>query len=99
MSTSNLTPARGKTVTFRTRLFACTKSERARKALAGTKLRFERKTANGYDVLATKRVDSECRTVFRKEANFDRATFRATWPKQLPAYRRGSSGTATIVTH
>ncbi|MEA2497651.1 MAG: hypothetical protein QOH26_56 [Actinomycetota bacterium] len=99
MSPSNLTPARGRRLSFKTRLFACTKSATALKALAGTKVELQRKKGDAWVTVAEKRTDDECRTTFRKRANFQEATFRAFWPKQHKRYRRGTSEVSTITTH
>jgi photosystem II stability/assembly factor-like uncharacterized protein len=99
MSPSNLTPAKGRTVTFRSRLFTCTKSETKRRQLAGTKVQLQRQKDGSWVTLAEKRTNDECRAVFRKRANFDEASFRAFWPKQHRLYRRGTSEISTITTH
>ncbi|MEA2460315.1 MAG: hypothetical protein QOH90_492 [Actinomycetota bacterium] len=99
MSPSNTTPRRGTLLTFKTRIFGCTKSARALKALAGTKVELQRKKNGEFVTLKQKRTNDECRAVFRSRANFKEATFRAFWPKQHPRYRKGNSEVSTITTH
>jgi photosystem II stability/assembly factor-like uncharacterized protein len=96
---SNPNPAKGKTITFRTRLFRCTKSGAARKALSGTTVRLQRKTGDGFETLAAAAVDGDCRASFKRKANFKEAQFRAKWAKQSKNFRAGTSGLVTIRTH
>lgn len=87
-------PQRGQMVRFHVRLKACSRGLEAE----GTRILLKRKTADGYKVIAEQRLSPTCNAVFAKRANFDRATFKASWPKQRAGYRKGRSLPVEVTT-
>ena len=94
---SDSSPERGDTITLGARLRAC-EDESARPLLAGTDVRFRRRLVDGWEPIASRKVDSRCRASINIAADFKTARFYAVWPSQVPQFRRGWSGTKVITT-
>ncbi|MBA2726195.1 MAG: hypothetical protein H0U53_09415, partial [Actinobacteria bacterium] len=86
---------RGNPVAFNVRLAAC---RRDNLNANGTKIILQRKSGGSFKNIATKTFDNTCNEVFRKNANFREATFRAVWPAQVKGYRKGRSQATTVRT-
>jgi hypothetical protein len=86
---------RGGPVTFSVRLAAC---ERDGLDASGTKIFLQKKSGATFKNIASKTFDKSCKEVFKKNANFKEATFRAAWPAQKKGYKRGRSQDTTVRT-
>lgn len=95
MRASSRYPQRGSTITFKVWLGACRRS--GLKA-TGTRVVLKRQKGSKFEKVTVKRLDSRCEATFIQKANFKRATFKASWPKQRPGYRKGASKPGVIRT-
>jgi hypothetical protein len=64
----------------------------------GTKIQLQQKKGSAFKTIATKKMSSACKAIFKVKANFSSATFRSYWPKQNPAYKSGASKPQTVKT-
>lgn len=87
---SDSTPAKGGTVTLRTRLARCAGHQ-------GTDIQLRKRAGRDdrWAVVATKKLDGDCRAAFTQAARSD-AQFRTWWSKQHDDHRRGKSEAVTI---
>ncbi len=92
LRSSDSTPSRGDRFTFTARLREC-------KGHAGTKIVLKRRQGDGYRTIDHAKTDRSCEVTFRVRADFKRAVFRATWPKQDEDHRAGRSKPYPIRTH
>jgi hypothetical protein len=87
------TPERGASVRARAGLRTCNKQTK------GTKIQLQKKVNGVFKPVDTNTLGADCRTTFRVEAKFRKATFRSFWPKQSPKYKAGRSREQTVRTH
>ena len=94
LNLSDRTPKRGETMRITVKLRNC-------KGHAGTSVRLDRKVGNEpqFKALGTKKVNDNCVAKFRDVASYDKATYRATWPKQDDDHRAGRSKAKGVTTH
>lgn len=90
LTASDSTPDKDETVTFRTRLARCAGHQ-------GTNVQLRKRASRDdkWAVVASKKLDGDCRAVFTQTAR-SQAQFRTWWPKQHDDHRRGKSEAVTI---
>jgi hypothetical protein len=69
------------------------------KGHAGKNISLQRKKSGVFKTVATKKLSSTCKATFKVRAKFNKATFRALWPKQDADHKKGTSKPVTVTTH
>lgn len=94
---SDRTPNKGQKIRLTGRLEACTKNPSDRTKFVGTEIAFKKKTASGFKVIATKRLNDRCRASIYKRVRFDRAVYKISWAAQVNGYKAGASNPKEVV--
>lgn len=66
---------------------------------AGTRIKLKRQVGASMVEVDTKKLDADCRAVFRVRANFREGVFQAAWPKQDEDHQTGKSRKKLASTH
>ena len=86
---SDRNPDKGDTISFRVALRRC-------KGNKGTTVRLKRKLKGDYRTIESGPLKRNCVAKFTDVASYNKASYRATWPKQNDKFRAGKSRPQTV---
>jgi hypothetical protein len=87
------TPVKGATIKFHVTLLECGTNHK------NTEVVLRRRFGDRFEEVGRKTLDNDCKTTFKKPADFNKATFKARWPEQDGDHRAGKSNEHTVITH